>query len=144
MPMNTAVRNMKTKAWRKATKSSMTEISVAAMTDTAVIDVPASPGREKAPVIILQGHLDMVCEKTPDTKHDFMKDPIRLKIVDGFLMAEGTTLGADNGIAVAANMALMADTTVEHGPLEFLFTVDGTKSSTVTDQQVDGTAKVLV
>ena len=85
---------------------------------------PASRGREHVPSVCLQGHLDMVCEKTPDTTHNFLKDPIQLKRVDGHVMANGTTLGADNGIAVAANLALMEDTQAVHGPLEFLFTVD--------------------
>jgi dipeptidase D len=91
---------------------------------TVIVRKPATKGREGSPSVCLQGHLDMVCEKTPDTKHDFLKDPLVLRRVDGFLMATGTTLGADNGIAVAANMALMEDTSVSHGPLEFLFTVD--------------------
>ena len=91
---------------------------------TVIVRKPASKGREKSPSVCLQGHLDMVCEKTPETRHDFLKDPIELKLVDGFLMANGTTLGADNGIAVAANLALMEDTSAVHGPLEFLFTVD--------------------
>ncbi len=91
---------------------------------SVVVRKPASPGREHAPSVCLQGHLDMVCEKTPGSKHDFLKDPLRLKRVDDFLMADDTTLGADNGIAVAANLALMEDTSLVHGPLEFLFTVD--------------------
>ena len=91
---------------------------------SVIVRKPATKGRESVKSVCLQGHLDMVCEKTPDTKHDFLKDPIRLRRVDGFLMATGTTLGADNGIAVAANLALMEDTSVPHGPLEFLFTVD--------------------
>jgi dipeptidase D len=93
-------------------------------TGNVLVRKPASPGRERTPSVCLQGHLDMVCEKTPDTVHDFLKDPIRLKRVDGFMMADGTTLGADNGIAVAASLALMADKGADHGPLEFLFTVD--------------------
>ncbi len=85
---------------------------------------PASPGRENRRMVCLQGHLDMVCEKNKDKTHDFNKDPIELVRKGNALMADGTTLGADNGIAVAANLALMADRTVEHPPLEFLFTVD--------------------
>jgi dipeptidase D len=85
---------------------------------------PASPGRERARMVCLQGHLDMVCEKNKDKQHDFLKDPIELVRRDNVLMADGTTLGADNGIAVATNLALMANQTVEHPPLEFLFTVD--------------------
>jgi dipeptidase D len=85
---------------------------------------PASAGREQAPGICLQGHLDMVCEKSPTTVHDFSKDPIELVRRGNTLMAKGTTLGADNGIAVATNLAIMEDRSLEHGPLEFLFTVD--------------------
>src|SRR5512140_3476776 len=76
---------------------------------SVVVRKPASAGRERVPSVCLQGHLDMVCEKTPDTKHDFLKEGLELKRVDGFLMAHGTTLGADNVIAVAANLAIMED-----------------------------------
>ena len=89
-----------------------------------VVRKPASAGRERAPMICLQGHLDMVCEKNKDTVHDFEKDPIQLVREGNMLRADGTTLGADNGIAVATNLAIMADKSLEHGPLEFLFTVD--------------------
>jgi dipeptidase D len=89
-----------------------------------VVRKPASPGRERAPMVCLQGHLDMVCEKNKDTKHDFAKDPIELVRTGDVLMANGTTLGADNGIAVATNLAIMEDRALVHGPLEFLFTVD--------------------
>ena len=89
-----------------------------------VVRKPATKGNEKKPSVCLQGHLDMVCEHTPETKHDFLKDPIKLRIVDGHLMGTGTTLGADNGIAVAASLAIMEDKSLNHGPLEFLFTVD--------------------
>ena len=91
---------------------------------SVLVKKPASRGHERAPSVCLQGHLDMVCEKTPGTKHDFLKDPLALRRVDGFLMATGTTLGADNGIAVATNLAIMEDASLTHGPLEFLFTVD--------------------
>jgi dipeptidase D len=88
-----------------------------------VIRVPATPGRENAPVIVLQGHMDMVCEKTPESNHDFLHDPIKC-IVDGdWLHADHTTLGADNGIAIALVLALVADSSVVHPPLELLFTV---------------------
>ncbi len=66
----------------------------------------------------------MVCEKNKDKVHDFSKDPIELVRKGNMLMANGTTLGADNGIAVATNLAIMEDNSLEHGPLEFLFTVD--------------------
>ena len=85
---------------------------------------PASRGREDVPSLCLQGHLDMVCEKNAGTKHDFAKDPIELVRKDNLMMANGTTLGADNGIAVATNLAIMEDGSLEHGPLELLFTID--------------------
>ncbi len=85
---------------------------------------PASPGRESARTVVLQGHLDMVCEKNKDKVHDFLKDPIELVRKGNVLMANGTTLGADNGVAVATSLAIMEDRSLEHGPLEFLFTVD--------------------
>ena len=88
-----------------------------------LIRIPATPGREAAPLIVLQGHMDMVCEKTPDSTHDFTKDPIRC-IVDGdWLHADRTTLGADNGIAIALALALAGDPSVAHPALELLFTV---------------------
>jgi len=89
-----------------------------------VVKKPASPGHEHARRICLQGHLDMVGEKNIDTAHDFARDPIEIMRKDNYLTANGTTLGADNGIAVATNLAIMADKSLEHGPLEFLFTVD--------------------
>lgn len=89
-----------------------------------VVKKPASPGREHVRMICLQGHLDMVTEKNKDKVHDFMKDPIELVRKGNVLMANGTTLGADNGIAVATNLAIMEDKSLQHGPLEFLFTVD--------------------
>jgi dipeptidase D len=89
-----------------------------------VVRKPASAGRERAPTVCLQGHLDMVCEKNKDTVHDFSTDPIELVRKGDVIMANGTTLGADNGIAVATSLAIMEDRTLVHGPLEFLFTVD--------------------
>jgi dipeptidase D len=89
-----------------------------------VVRKPASAGKEGAHRICLQGHLDMVCEKNKETVHDFLKDPIDLVRKGDVLMANGTTLGADNGIAVATNLAIMEDASLVHGPLEFLFTID--------------------
>jgi dipeptidase D len=91
---------------------------------SVVIEKPASPGREKAPRVCLQSHLDMVCEKNADKVHDFTKDPIELVREGNVLRANGTTLGADNGIGVAAALAVAEDRTLEHGPLEMLFTID--------------------
>ncbi len=89
-----------------------------------VVKKPASARHEQARPVALQGHLDMVCEKNKDKVHDFSKDPIELVRKGNVLMANGTTLGADNGIAVATNLAIMEDRSLEHGPLEFLFTID--------------------
>jgi dipeptidase D len=89
-----------------------------------VVRKPATPGHENAPRICLQGHLDMVCEKNKEKVHNFEKDPIELVVEGNFLKANGTTLGADNGVAVATNLALMETKSVEHGPLELLFTID--------------------
>jgi dipeptidase D len=88
-----------------------------------VIDVPASAGREQAPVVVLQGHLDMVCERNPDSPNDPAEGRIGL-VVDGeWLTADGTTLGADDGVAIAAMMALVDDGSLPHGPLQLLMTV---------------------
>ena len=85
---------------------------------------PATPGKENLPTVVLQSHMDMVCEKNNGTAHDFDHDPIET-IVDGnWLCANGTTLGADNGIGVAAELAILASDDIEHGPIECLFTVD--------------------
>ena len=89
-----------------------------------VLCVPASSGRESAPPLILQSHLDMVCEKNQEVEHDFMTDPIRPRIEGDWVSASGTTLGADNGIGVAAALAAAVDPQVVHGPLELLFTID--------------------
>ena len=89
-----------------------------------VIAVPAASGYEKAPVVVLQGHMDMVCEKTPESDHDFGNDPIELIIDGDWIRADGTTLGADNGIAMALALAIAERTDLAHPPLELLFTVD--------------------
>jgi dipeptidase D len=89
-----------------------------------VVSKPASPGRENVRSVALQGHLDMVGEKNKDKVHNFDKDPIELVRKGDVIMANGTTLGADNGIAVATNLAIVEDATLQHGPLELLFTVD--------------------
>jgi dipeptidase D len=89
-----------------------------------VVRKPAHKGREKAPMTLLQGHLDMVCEKNEGTLHDFDKDPIKIVRDGDWLKADGTTLGADNGVGVAAALAVMESTDIVHGPLEFAFTID--------------------
>lgn len=89
-----------------------------------LIRVPATPGCEKKPVVTLQGHMDMVCVKELGVEHDFLKDPINMIVEDGWLKAKGTTLGADNGIALAIAMHLATNKEAKHGALELLFTVD--------------------
>ena len=92
--------------------------------NNVIIKKPASKGYESASAVILQGHLDMVCEKNADTIHDFTKDAIPLQIDGDFITAKGTTLGGDDGIAVAYMMALLAHPTLEHPALECVFTTD--------------------
>jgi dipeptidase D len=99
--------------------------------DNVIIELPATKGCEKSPAacgelcrtVVLQSHVDMVCEKTPESKHDFTKDPIELVERDGWITADGTTLGADNGVGVALSLALL-DEKISHPKLELLFTVD--------------------
>ena len=93
-------------------------------TGNVLIRKPATPGHENRPCVILQSHMDMVCEKNGDSKHNFDTDPIEVHIEDGWLKAKDTTLGADNGIGVAMELAVLASDDLEHGPIECLFTVD--------------------
>ena len=89
-----------------------------------IIKKPATVGYENVPAIIIQGHMDMVCEKNQATVHDFEKDPIQLRIVDDMLYANQTTLGADNGIAVAYALALLDSTDTLHPALEVVITTE--------------------
>ncbi len=89
-----------------------------------VIKKPATAGMENSPIVILQGHLDMVCEKNKGTVHDFDKDPIKMLIEDGWVTADGTTLGADNAIGVCMGLALLEDNNLAHPALEVLCTID--------------------
>ena len=89
-----------------------------------IIKKPASKGYEKAPVVIIQGHMDMVCEKNSDKIHDFTKDPIKLIVKGDYIYADKTTLGGDDGIALAYAMAILEDNTIEHPALEVLITSD--------------------
>lgn len=93
-------------------------------TGNIVVKKPGTSGNESAPITILQSHLDMVCEKNADVEHDFTKDPIKPRKEGDYLYATGTTLGSDNGIGVAAALAVMESESIKHGPMEFLFTVD--------------------
>ena len=94
------------------------------------IKKPATKGYENAPTVILQGHMDMVCEKNKDTVHDFSTDGLDLYVDGDWLKARGTTLGADNGIAIAYQMAILADNTLEHPALECLMTTDEERGMT--------------
>ena len=89
-----------------------------------VVYVPGSEGREEDPAVIIQNHLDMVTVKTDDKQHDFSLDPLQLRVDDGWLSADRTTLGADNGLGCAAAMALLTDEALQHPPLQLLFTVE--------------------
>lgn len=87
-----------------------------------VIKKKATPGYENSPTVIIQGHMDMVCEKNVGTEHDFTKDPLKLRVVDDMLYATGTTLGGDNGIAVAMGLALLDSKDIPHPAIELLVT----------------------
>ena len=89
-----------------------------------LIKKPATPGFENRQTVVLQSHVDMVCEKNSDVKHDFEKDPINAYVDGDWVKAKGTTLGADDGIGIAVQLAILESRWVEHGPLECLFTVD--------------------
>ena len=89
-----------------------------------IIKKPGTKGYENSPTVIIQGHMDMVCEKNKGTDHDFEKDPLKLRIIDDMIYATDTTLGADNGIAVAYALALLDSTDIPHPPLEILITTD--------------------
>ncbi|MCH5215944.1 MAG: aminoacyl-histidine dipeptidase [Muribaculaceae bacterium] len=107
-----------------------------------LMEKPATPGCENAPVVVLQGHMDMVCEKNGDVNHDFDNDPIQTIIEGEWVRANGTTLGADNGIGVAAALAVMVDNSLKHGPVKALFTVDEetglTGAVNLGDGMIDG------
>ena len=89
-----------------------------------ILRKPATKGYENSPGVILQGHMDMVCEKNKDTQHDFTKDPIKLRVEEDMIYATGTTLGADNGVAVAMGMAILSSNDIEHPAIELLVTSD--------------------
>ncbi|MFR9527960.1 MAG: aminoacyl-histidine dipeptidase [Rikenellaceae bacterium] len=103
-----------------------------------VIRAAATAGFEDRPTVILQSHVDMVCEKNSDVEFDFDKEPIRTRIVDGWVKADGTTLGADCGIGMAAALAVLIDPEVEHGAIEALFTVDEETGLTGAFELEDG------
>lgn len=89
-----------------------------------LIRKPATEGRENTTPVVLQSHMDVVCEKNNDVIHDFENDPIKARIEGEWVKATGTTLGADDGIGIAAQLAILEASNIEHGPLECLFTMD--------------------
>lgn len=93
-------------------------------TGNVIIRKPASKGYENREITIIQSHMDMVCEKNSNVEIDFLNDPIQTEVVGEWLTAKGTTLGADDGIGVAMELAILKDDTIEHGPLECVFTRD--------------------
>ena len=107
---------------------------------------PATPGYEDHQAIVMQGHIDMVCEKNSDVDHDFENDPIETIIDGDWVKANGTTLGADNGVGVALSLACLIDDSFQHGPLEALFTYDEETGLTGANAIEEGfmTGKVLI
>ena len=89
-----------------------------------IIKKAGSPGAEDCAPVMLQGHLDMVCEKNAGVEHDFTKEGLKLTVKDGVLTADGTTLGADNGVAVALMLTVLDDETLVHPPVECVFTTE--------------------
>ncbi|MDE5555379.1 MAG: M20/M25/M40 family metallo-hydrolase, partial [Muribaculaceae bacterium] len=122
--------------------------NLAAKTDAignVVITKPATPGKEDAPTVIMQSHMDMVCESN-DKSFDFDNSPITTVVDGDWLRAEGTTLGADNGIGMAGALAALVDESLVHGPLEALFTVDEETGLTGANNLGDGmiSGKILL
>ena len=111
-----------------------------------IIKKPGTKGYENAPTVIIQGHMDMVCEKNNGIEHDFEKDPLKLRIVDDYIYATDTTLGADNGIAVAYAMAILASDDIPHPPIEVLITTDEetgmSGAMAINKEHIDG--KILI
>ncbi len=111
-----------------------------------VIVKPASPGRAGSPTVVLQSHMDMVCEKNAGIEFDFFTDPIRTYVENGWVRARGTTLGADCGIGMAAALAALDSGELVHGPIEALFTVDEERGLTGANELVDDmiTGRLLI
>ncbi len=111
-----------------------------------VLKKGATPGMEDRKTVVLQGHIDMVCEKNEGVEHDFDNDPIQPYVDGNLVKAKGTTLGADNGIGVVAGLAVLTDPAVQHGPIEILITMDEetglTGASNLSDKLLDG--KILL
>ena len=115
-------------------------------TGNVLMRKPATPGYEDHQTIVMQGHIDMVCEKNSDVVHDFENDPIETIIDGDWVKANGTTLGADNGVGVALSLACLIDDSFQHGPLEALFTYDEETGMTGANAIEEGfmTGKVLI
>ena len=115
-------------------------------TGNVIIRKPASAGMEQKPVVILQSHMDMVCEKNNDIEFDFDNDAIQTYIDGEWMKAKGTTLGADDGIGCAMEMAILADNSLKHGPLECVFTRDEETGLTGAEGMKPGfmTGKMLI
>jgi dipeptidase D len=111
-------------AWAKKFGEDLGLETIVDEVGNVIIRKPATPGMENRKGIILQGHLDMVPQANSDTPHNFVTDPIQPRVDGEWVKATGTTLGADNGIGVAATMAIMAATNLKHGPIEALMTID--------------------
>ena len=115
-------------------------------TGNVLVSCPATPGREDRETLVMQAHMDMVCEKHSDVKHDFENDPLDTYIDGDWVTARGTTLGADDGAGMALSLAAMIDKTYEHGPLEFLCTYDEETGMTGANKLSEGfmTGKLLL
>lgn len=115
-------------------------------TGNVLMRKPATPGYEDHQTIVMQGHIDMVCEKNSGVDHDFENDPIETIIEGDWVKANGTTLGADNGVGVALSLACLIDDSFQHGPLEALFTYDEETGMTGANAIEEGfmTGKVLI
>ena len=115
-------------------------------TGNVLMRKPATPGYEDHQTIVMQGHIDMVCEKNSNVDHDFENDPIETIIDGDWVKANGTTLGADNGVGVALSLACLIDDSFQHGPLEALFTYDEETGMTGANAIEEGfmTGKVLI
>lgn len=115
-------------------------------TGNVLVSKPATPGRENRETLVMQAHMDMVCEKHSDVQHDFEKDPIPTYIDGEWVKTHGTTLGADDGAGMALSLAALIDDTYEHGPLEFLCTYDEETGMTGANNLSEGfmTGKLLL
>jgi dipeptidase D len=117
-------REEEARAWVKSWASGLGIPFKEDETGNLLLSKEASPGRAAHPALVLQAHLDMVCQSAPGKKIDFEKDPIEVRVDGGSVRADGTTLGADNGVGVAYALALLAEPCLPHGPLEALLTVN--------------------